>query len=147
VGEGVACRPGGIFALLRLLEDEETSTALQFDLLERGMSLDRLGYDVSWWDLICVLRWLPQDAAVFRLRHPDTWWRTIEVELAAKQFDALRAANWQRSGDPNAPRPEPILPPLPEPAENKPVEKPKMTSTEIRDELAKRRALHAQRTA
>jgi len=109
------------------------------------MSLDRLGYDLSWWDLVCVLRWLPQDAAVFRLRHPDTWWRTIEVELAAKQLDALRGANWQRGGDANAPRPEPILPPLE--FEEKPADKPKMSPTEIRDELAKRRALHAQRTA
>lgn len=54
--------------------------AVQADLLDRGRSLDHLGYTLSWWDLKCILKWLPHDSAVSRFKDPN-WWRTLEVEL------------------------------------------------------------------
>ena len=145
MGAAVGCLPGGIRALARILDDEDLREALQSDLLERGMSLDQLGETLSWWDLKCVLKWLPHDSAVSRHRDPH-WWRTIEVELQAAQLDTLRGANWQRAGGGDATRPTPVLPPLDAaPAEPAKPQAPKMTPTAIRDELARRRALRAQR--
>ena len=111
-----------------------------------GRSLDDLGDTLSWWDLVCVLRWHRHDSAVSRLKFPETWWRTIEVDLAALQVDALRGGNWQRGGG-QGQNPDPILGPWPTDQEALPAEpaKPKMTATEIRDELAKRRALRESR--
>lgn len=108
-----------------------------------GQSLDQLGHTLSWWDLKCVLRWLPHDSALSRLKNPETWWRTIEVELAGKQLDALHGANWQRGGG-DGQRPEPVLGPWPEPDVIAAPKKPRMNATEIRDELARRRAARAE---
>lgn len=107
-----------------------------------GKSLDQLGYELSWWDLICVLQWHRHDSALSRLRNPQTWWRTIEVELANAQLTAIRGGNWQRGGG-QGQQPESVLGPWPtsQGDETATSSKPKMTPTEIRDELAKRRAL------
>lgn len=83
------------------------------------------------------------DSAISRLKFPDTWWRTIEVELAGAQLDALRGANWQRGGGGENNRPTPVLPPWPTGEKQPEPKKPKMTPTEIRDELARRRELRA----
>lgn len=104
--------------------------------------MDDLGYTLSWWDLAVLILHHRHDSAISRLKFPDTWWRTIEVELSGAQLDALRGGNWQRGGGQGT-RPDPVLGPWPTgdtPAEP---EKPKMTPTEIRDELARRRALRA----
>ncbi|MDM7488708.1 hypothetical protein QT969_10435 [Rhodococcus sp. CSLK01-03] len=91
------------------------------------------------------MKWLPHDAAYRKLQNPKDWWRTIEVQLAAHSLDTLRGANWQRSGDPNAPRPEPILGPPPGTEVEEAPKAPKMTPAEIREELARRQAANAAR--
>lgn len=89
-----------------------------------------------------MLQWFRHDSALSRMKFPETWWRTIEVELLNSQLTAIRGGNWQRGGG-QGQQPESVLGPWPtsqDKAEAAPV-KPKMTPTEIRDELAKRRAL------
>jgi len=95
-----------------------------------------------------MIRHHRHDSALSRLKFPDTWWRTIEVELSAAQLDAVRGGNWQRGGG-QGQRPDPVLGPWPvsqEQASTQP-EKPQMTPGEIRDELAKRRAMREARAS
>jgi hypothetical protein len=82
---------------------------LQFDLLDRGRSLDRLGTaDLSWWDLWCIIKHLPHDAALTKRRYPDTWMWRLDTHLLAIIADALHTSNWQRQGDAKATRPQRI---------------------------------------
>lgn len=55
------------------------------------------------WDLI---RFLPPEAAYWRVLDPAREWST-EAHLLASIYDALAAANWQRSGG-KGKRPKPI---------------------------------------
>lgn len=138
-------RPG-IRGLLRLLDDREYEEALQADLLDRGKSLDDLGRSLSWWDLRCIIRWLPPHAAVVRLRDPDSWQWGLAEHILAGIYDGIQGGNWQRGGNRSAPRPKP----LPRPGVGR--KKPRKATagevsvpiTDIRDEFARRRAAYAQ---
>lgn len=147
---GVEGGTGGILGLRRLLADPETAGAIQADLLARGLNLVDLGsWRLSYWDLLCVFRWLPGDSALMRLRHPESWqWNLIEYLLAGI-FDGIQGGNWQRGGNKHAPKPKPL--PRPGVTGKKSnttlVTDPDVVSvpaTQIHDELARRRALYAQ---
>lgn len=70
-----------------------------------------------------------------RQQYPDSWWKTPQAQLTALVYDAIQEGNWQRSGNPENPYPEPLLstPAKPE----KPV-KPSMSARDIRAEIARR---------
>jgi len=53
----------------------------------------------------------PRESALYRDMHPEyAEWGVVEHLLAAT-VDALNAANWQRAGKKNTPRPKPITRP------------------------------------
>ncbi|MBM4558201.1 hypothetical protein GS466_24760 [Rhodococcus hoagii] len=83
----------------------------------------------------CVIRHARQDSALMRQQYPESWWKTPQAQLAALVYDAIQEGNWQRSGNPELPYPEPLLS-APKPA--KP-EKPKMSASDIRAAVASRR--------
>lgn len=92
---------------------------------------------MSWWDLICIIRWLPNGSASARHKFPDTWWQTPDVQVSATVYDAVMLGNWQRAGNPDAAQPEPLLARV----NTKPVApKPAKSSTQVRDDLAQLRA-------
>lgn len=119
--------------------------AIQSDLLDRGYSLDRLGTpSFSWWDLKCILRWLPEQSAVSRLKNPDHKW-DLHAHLQAITIDILAGANWQRSGDKNAARPNPF--PRPGVGDNtrKRPAAPKIPLDDIRTRITQRQLAVAER--
>lgn len=151
MGRGVEGVAGGICGLRRLLADPETAGAIQADLLRQGLNLVDLGtWKLSYWDLLCSFRWSLPDSAVMRLRHPESWQWTLIEQLLAGIYDALQGGNWQRGGNPHAPRPKPLPRPGIDAAKDKNtqvVKDPNQVSvpaTEIKGELARRRALYAQ---
>ncbi|BDB58990.1 MULTISPECIES: hypothetical protein [Rhodococcus] len=150
MGRGIEGVGGGILGLRRLLADPETAGAIQADLLDRGLNLVDLGtWKLSYWDLLCVFRWLKSDSALMRLRHPDSWqWNLIEYLLAGI-FDGIQGGNWQRAGNKNTPKPKP----LPRPGIDgkkantrvvKDTDVVSVPATDIRAELARRRAQYTQ---
>lgn len=136
MARGRSDQRGGILSLRRLLEDPEAAEALQADLLARGLTLADLGtWKLSWWDLKCVIRWLPADAAYRRFLHPDDWQWTLPEHLLAGIYDTLQGANWQRAGNKHAKRPEPLPRPGVQPKTEVKQHKPKKASKP--DEVAK----------
>lgn len=62
----------------------------------------------AWQRFSVLVRHLPRDSAVNRAVYGEVVaWGAVE-HLLADLRDLLIAANWQRSGDPKIPRPEPI---------------------------------------
>ncbi|MBM4525183.1 hypothetical protein GS532_23810 [Rhodococcus hoagii] len=90
---------------------------------------------------MCIIRWLPQDSALHRHMHPDSWQWTILEHLLAGIYDTLQGANWQRAGNPDAPRPQQL--PRPGVADaDEPEKKPKRETIpldQIHSVLARRR--------
>ena len=100
---------GGILGLREFLRDPEASQALQADLLAQGNTLANLGtWKLSYWDLICIIRWLPADAAYRKFLNPEDAQWTLPEHLLAGIYDTLQGANWQRAGNRHAKRPEPL---------------------------------------
>lgn len=127
---------GGILSLRRLLSDPEAAEAIQADLLARGLTLADLGtWKLSYWDLRCVIRWLPADAAYRRFLHPDEWQWTLPEHILAGIYDTLQGANWQRAGNKHAKRPDPLPRPGVKPKNEIKHHKPKQASKP--DEVAK----------
>lgn len=55
-----------------------------------------------------LIEHLPREAATTIAQHgPDAAWGLAE-HLQAAAIDALQQGNWQRGGDPKAPRPKPF---------------------------------------
>lgn len=88
-----------------------------------------------------LLEQLPWDSATVRSIHGDiAIWGSVE-HLLAMAVDALRMANWQRSGEKKIPRPEPI--PRPGSTAHRPRLSQAQTSARLRDlqrRSARRRA-------
>ncbi|NKS42307.1 hypothetical protein GS496_17310 [Rhodococcus hoagii] len=82
-----------------------------------------------------MVRHARQDSALMRQQHPDSWWKTPDVQVMALVYDAIQESNWLRRGNPEIPYPEPLL------STPKPVkpEKPKLTASDIRAAVASRR--------
>lgn len=98
---------GGIASLRQLAADYPE--ALHFELLKLGLRLDDLGSRrLSWFDLKAVVASLPPGSALHRARDGDEAVWDLHAQLLAGALDALNAANWQRAGDQNAARPQPV---------------------------------------
>lgn len=72
------------------------------------MSLEDLGEDLSWLDLLVFVKFIQQDhsSALGRELHGPIW--SVEAQLMAEAVDAMNMANWQRGGRRSAPKPKPI---------------------------------------
>lgn len=85
--------------------------ALEADLIERNLRLrwvNQPGRDFTWFDLWAVVAHLPLGSALYReLQGFEGGWSMSEF-LSAQQLNALRGANWQRSGAKTKDRPKPI---------------------------------------
>ncbi|QOP66606.1 tail assembly chaperone [Microbacterium phage Lahqtemish] len=112
---------GGILGLARdVLTPAPIRQALQYDLLMRGLTLDKLGTEAfSWYDLAAVVKHLQAEPAssLAKELHGPVW--SVEAQLLAIIADSLAMANWQRAGKKNAQKPKPIT---------RPWEKPKTTA-------------------
>lgn len=106
MAEGLRGHRGGSLGLLDLLEDHWE--ALDYDLLTLGLDINRIGSpDLDWRRLKAVVRYLPPTSALHRSMYgAQAEWGVTE-HLLASAVDALRGANWQRSGG-KGKRPEPI---------------------------------------
>lgn len=72
---------------------------MHFDLLERGRSIEELGESLSWWDLECLVEFLPADSAYKKLRDPEGVFLTPDNMLRILAADGARGPGstlWQR---------------------------------------------------
>jgi len=92
-------------------------------------------WKLSYWDLICIIRWLPADAAYRKFLNPEDAQWTLPEHLLAGIYDTLQGANWQRAGNRHAKRPEPLPRPGVKPKTEVKQHKPKKASKP--DEVAK----------
>ncbi|MEV7212080.1 hypothetical protein AB0O31_03150 [Kitasatospora cineracea] len=62
--------------------------------------------ELTWRELRSLIRGLPPESRLRTALAGHRAWNSTEY-LLADLFDVLAAANWQRTGDKNAPRPKP----------------------------------------
>lgn len=64
---------------------------------------------MSWPEFANFLRWLPPtpDSALFRAKHPNSWWWTPTHDFLAAVLVAVQSGNWQRGGGKGR-QPEPV---------------------------------------
>lgn len=111
---GVIGQPGGIFGLLDLIGRH--GEAIEYDLIALGLRLDQVGtYELSWRDLLIIIRHTPRTSALARAVHGEAAEWTPSTYLLALIGDQLAMGNWQRAGKKNAPKPKRI----PRPGEKK----------------------------
>lgn len=86
-----------------------------------------------------LLRHLPRHSATALAVEPEAAWGDTEHLLAAI-LNTLRDANWQRAGDKNRPRPEPVLPPSAQPRSTRSALTPEEMHARLVDLQRRRRA-------
>lgn len=72
---------------------------MHFDLLERGRSIEELGETLSWWDLECLVEFLPADSAYKKHQDPEGVFLTPDNMLRILAADGARGPGstlWQR---------------------------------------------------
>ena len=107
MAEGLRCCGGGIFGLLELIE--EYPEEVEYDLISHGLRLRQLGTEqLSWRDLLVIVRQQPRDSALIRAQDPDTAHWGMTEHLLAIVADAARLGVWQRGGGKKSDRPKPI---------------------------------------
>ena len=107
MAEGFRCCGGGIFGLLELIE--EYPEQVEYDLIAHGLRLRQLGTEqLSWRDLLVIIRQQPRDSALVRSMDPDTAHWGMSEHLLAIVADAARLGVWQRGGGKKSDRPKPI---------------------------------------
>lgn len=98
---------GGILGLVDFLEVH--GEAVEYDLIGRGLRLRELGSArFSWLDLQIIVRGAPRDSAIGRSIGGATSEWGVTEHLLALLVDAVVIGNWQRQGNPHAPRPHPL---------------------------------------
>ena len=108
MAEGFGYQAGGIFGLVDLLEDPESSGPIEYDLIALGLRLDMLGTDrLDWRDLLVIVEQSSSESA--RSRSQREGWTDMAMLLAAA-IDTLRVLAWQQTEDGSKGRnqPEPI---------------------------------------
>ena len=82
-----------------------------------GWRLADLGDSFTWCDLRDFITNLPpsQQSALYRVRHPQSWWWTPEIDFLGAVLTAIQWGNWQRGGG-KGDKPQSV---------KRPVEKPK----------------------
>ena len=75
-----------------------------------------LGYSFTWCDLRDFIANLPpsHSSALYRVRHPQSWWWTPEIDFLGAVLTAIQWGNWQRGGG-KGDKPQPIKRPLEKP--------------------------------
>jgi hypothetical protein len=63
-----------------------------------GCRLDDLGDGLTWPDLRDFVTHLPQDSALYRAKHPASWWWTPDIDFLGAIVTAIQWGNWQRGG-------------------------------------------------
>jgi hypothetical protein len=57
-----------------------------------------IGEELHWTDLRDFVTYLPQESALFRQRHPQSYWWTADHDFFAALIAAVQWGNWQRGG-------------------------------------------------
>lgn len=83
-------------------------------MTKTGFRLDDIGESFTWTDLRDFVLHLPQDSAVYRAKHPASWWWTAEIDFLAAVVTAIQWGNWQRGGG-KGEKPKPIERPIDRP--------------------------------
>ena len=83
-------------------------------MTKTGYRLGDIGETLWWGDLRDIITHLPQDSALFRARHPQSWWWTPEFDLLSALITAIQWGNWQRGGG-KGDKPKPIERPVDKP--------------------------------
>jgi hypothetical protein len=99
-----------------------------------GLRVDDIGESFTWIDFRDFLVHLPPtgDSALYRDKHPQSWWWTPEHDFLAAVLTSLQWGNWQRGGG-RGDKPQQV---------KRPVEKPKKSAGAIpttSDELTARK--------
>ena len=106
-----------------------------------------MGRRLGWAEFRSWINGRPPDgyrSALWRARHPRSWWRTPETDFIAGQLFALQVANWQRGGG-KGQKPEPVKLPEDRPVSVKSNEELKAKRKAQREHLARRRASRKRR--
>lgn len=105
MAEGLGGVVGGILGLLTLLDEHRE--AIDFDLLNVGLSVDDVPGGLPWDRFRTFVRWLPQGSALYRsVRGDESHWG-LQEQLLAAAVDAVRNLTWVMGGG-KGKRPEPI---------------------------------------
>jgi hypothetical protein len=75
-----------------------------------------IGETFTWCDLRDFITNLPpsQDSALYRVRHPQSWWWTPEIDFLGAVMTAVQWGNWQRGGG-KGDKPQPVKRPVEKP--------------------------------
>ena len=81
-----------------------------------GWRLADLGYEFTWCDLRDFITNLPpsQQSALYRVRHPQSWWWTPDIDFLGAVLTAIQWGNWQRGGG-KGDKPQPVKRPVEKP--------------------------------
>lgn len=99
---------GGILSIAQALDDTEFCEVVEHELIRQGLRLRWLcdGTDrLNWRDLGVLIRQADESSAIGRHALGDSYGWGVSEYLLAAAVDALNAANWQRSGKGDRPKP------------------------------------------
>lgn len=69
-------------------------------MTKTGWRLSDIGPSFTWLDLRDFVNHLPPtgESALYRNRHPQSWWWTPEIDFIGAVLTAIQWGNWQRGG-------------------------------------------------
>lgn len=67
-------------------------------MTKAGLRLSDIGDVLPWTDLRDFITHMPFDSALYRERHPQSWWWTPELDFLGAVLTAIQWGNWQRGG-------------------------------------------------
>jgi hypothetical protein len=76
--------------------------------------LSDIGEVFPWTDLRDFVAYLDQESALFKARHPQSYWWTPQFDFMAAMICAIQWGNWQRGGG-KGDKPKPIERPIDKP--------------------------------
>ena len=117
MAQALGCRPGGILSLDVLIEAHRT--AIESDLIDRGLRLRDLGTEaLTWADLQAIVVWVDQDSALSRALRGDDWPWGLSEMLTAAAVDRLSWLVYFQTKDAQHKRNQPK--PIPRPGVQQP---------------------------
>lgn len=112
MAQALGSRHGEICSLDILIEAYQT--AIEYDLIDRGLRLRDLGTDaLTWSDLQAIVVWSGPESALSRAYRGDDWPWGLQEMLTAAMVDGIRWLVWSKTSDAQHKRNQPK--PIPRP--------------------------------